>query len=133
MNQEVTVTVRPAEPCELPAVMNVLDAAMLEVDADDVAARIDRGAVLVAVDGERVIGACVASPEEGGARVDALAVRPGRRGQRVGSSLVGAATSRWGALSAAFDGRVRPFYESLGFEVEPAGDGRFQGWRRGGE
>lgn len=52
----------------------------------------------------------------------AVAVRPGRRGQGIGSALVSAAASRREELVAGFDSDVRPFYESLGFEVECEGD-----------
>ena len=121
------MTVRQAEAHELPAVMGVLDAAMLDADAAVVADRIDDGTVLVAVDGDRVLGACVVDHSDDGAVVEAIAVRPGRRGQGVGSALVAAATARWGELSAVFDESVRAFYESLGFDVEPLGPGRFRG------
>ena len=110
--------------------MNVLDAAMLEVDARAVRTRIGRGDVLVAVEEARVLGACVLESDgDEGAHVEAIAVRPGRRGQGVGSALVEAASDRYGKLSAGFDGGVRPFYASLGFDVEPLGDGRFRGVR----
>ena len=130
--------VRPAHEDDLPAVMNVLDGAMLDVDAASVRERIVggddvAGGVLVAVAEGRVLGACVVDPpaaESEGAHVEAIAVRPGRRGQGVGSTLVDAATDRWGPLTAEFDQDVRPFYESLGFTVERLDGGRFRG-RRG--
>ena len=128
------VDVRPAAEDDLPAVMNVLDAAMLDVDAAAVRERIAGGehcgSVLVAVAGERVLGACVVSTSGGeGGHVEAIAIRPGRRGQRIGSALVEAATDRCGPLTADFDEDVRPFYESLGFEVERTGEGRLRGRR----
>ena len=122
------VDVRPAREDELAEVMGILDAAMLEVDAPVVRARIaDRigDGVLVAVEDGRLLGALVLD----GAEVEAVAVRPGRRGQGVGTALVEAAAERRGPLTAEFDDRVRPFYESLGFEVDPVGDGRFRGRR----
>ena len=126
------VDVRPATEDDLPAVMNVLDAAVLEVDASAVRDRIagshGGGGVLVAVAGERVLGACVVDASDGaGGHVVAIAIRPGRRGQGIGSALVEAAVELWGPLAADFDEDVRPFYESLGFEVEQVGEARFLG------
>ena len=65
-----------------------------------------------------------------GEEIVAVAVRPGRRGQGVGTALVEAAADRRERLTAGFDPGVRPFYESLGFEIE-CDDGRCQGVRRG--
>jgi GNAT superfamily N-acetyltransferase len=104
--------VREAEPDDLAAVMGVLDAAMLATGAPTVRERIGDG-VLVADDGGRVIGALVLD----GSHVDAVAVRRSRRGQGIGSVLVEAAADRRGRLTADFRPEVRPFYESLGFDV----------------
>lgn len=136
------IDVRAAEGDELPAVMNVLDAAMLETDAATVRGRLvgdTEGSVLVAVQEGRVLGACLVDtpgnePHDAGggpAHVEAVAVRPGRRGQGVGSALIEAAVDRWGQLTADFDERVRPFYESLGFEVGRVSDGD-EGGQEGG-
>jgi len=116
------VRVRPAHEDDLPIVMNVLDGAMLEVAVDAVRAALS-DAVLVGAEEGRVLGALVREGDE----IVAVAVRPGRRGQGVGSALVEAAVDRWGPLVAEFDERVRPFYASVGFDVERAGDGRFRG------
>jgi ribosomal protein S18 acetylase RimI-like enzyme len=129
------VDVRPATEDDLPAVMNVLDAALLDVDAADVRGRIagshDGGGVIVALAGERVLGACVVDPSTGdGGHVEAIAIRRGRRGQGIGSALIEAAVERWGPLAADFDEDVRPFYESLGFEITTLGGGRCRGVRR---
>lgn len=127
------VRVRPARPDERDAVAAVLDAAMLRTD--ELGPALDRGDVLVAVAGERLLGALVLVQEEdaGGARrhVDAVAVRPNRRGQGIGSALVRSALDRCGPderLSAAFDADVRPFYEALAFDIEER-DGRLFGVR----
>lgn len=117
--------IRPARPGEEPAVLGVLDAGLLETDAGAVRARIAAGDVLVAVAGDTVVGALVLV----GPEVDAVAVRRRRRGQGIGSALVAAALDRRGRLVAAFDGRVRPFYESLEFAVEPLGEERYVGVR----
>ncbi|USZ69587.1 GNAT family N-acetyltransferase [Halorussus salilacus] len=55
------------------------------------------------------------------ARVDAVAVRRSRRGRGIGAELVRTAAERHPRLTAEFDPNVRPFYESLGFEVAPVG------------
>jgi GNAT superfamily N-acetyltransferase len=107
--------------------MNILDGASLAVDAAEVRARIEDGTVLVAVADGRVLGACVLDGRE----IEAIAVRRNRRGQGIGTKLVETATeSTDGDLTAEFYGRVRPFYESLGFAIEPAHESeRFRGVR----
>lgn len=119
-----TVRIREATPDDRLAVRSIVDAAMLEVPD------LDRAAVLVAVAGdERVVGALTATSNGGGegAEITAVAVRPGRRGQGVGTALVGAAAERWTPLVAEFDAGVRGFYESLGFDVEAIGADRCRG------
>ena len=110
--------VREATTGELADVMNVVDGAVLAVDAATVRDGIDTGATLVAVsdDGERVLGALVLD----GDHIEAVAVRRRRRGQGIGTALVEAAIERRDSLTAAFDADVVPFYEQLGFAVEPA-------------
>ena len=109
------------------AVMRVLDGAMLAADAAEVRRHIDAGDALVAVDEGRVLGAVVLRPREDGAVVDSVAVRRARRGQGIGTALVEAASERYGRLTAECDERVRPFYVSMGFEVERVSGDRFQG------
>lgn len=102
--------------------MGVLDGANLAVDAGRVRELIDGtdgSSVLVATEGGRILGALVLESDE----VEAVAVRPGRRGQGVGTRLVEAAADRRASLTAEFDDDVRPFYESLGFAVEPVDEG----------
>ena len=105
---------------ETAAVRGILDAAMLRIED----AALEEGTTLVAVEG-RLLGALVLDGEE----IVAVAVRPGRRGQGVGTALVEAAAARRERLTAGFDPGVRPFYESLGFEIE-CDDGRCRGVRR---
>lgn len=112
------VSIRPATVDDLPAVMTVFDAAVLETDVETVRSAIDRDGVLVAVAEDRVLGALLLVGDE----IEAVAVRRNRRGQGIGSALVVAATERRDRVVAEFDPRVRPFYESLGFEVEPTDD-----------
>ena len=107
---------------ETAAVRGILDAAMLRVED----AALEEGTTLVAAVEGRLLGALVLDGEE----IVAVAVRPGRRGQGVGTALVeAAAADRRERLTAGFDPGVRPFYESLGFEIE-CDDGRCRGVRR---
>lgn len=108
--------VREADTDALPAVMTVFDGALLATDVDAVRAAADRGDLLVADADGRVLGACLLDGE----RIRAIAVRRSRRDQGIGTALVEAAAARRDRLVAEFDPRVRPFWESLGFEVEPA-------------
>ena len=118
--------VREASADERPVVRNIIDGAMLE--ADDVSERIVAGDVLVAVDGNRVLGALVLDPEIGDApQITAIAVRRRRRGQGIGTALVEAALERSGRLTAEFDPGVEPFYDALGFEIEPIDGERLRG------
>ena len=152
----MNITVREAAPDDRLGVRRVLDAAMLDV-RDDLRERVESGDVLVAMedDGEEtpVLGALVLVPDaeriatveattrersahgderahgDASAHVDAVAVRRARRGQGIGSALVRAAIERRSRLTAEFDVGVRPFYESLGFEIESVegDDDRFRG------
>ena len=106
---------------ETAVVRGILDAAMLRVED----AALEEGTTLVAAVEGRLLGALVLDGEE----IVAIAVRPGRRGQGVGTALVEAAADRRERLTAGFDPGVRPFYESLGFEIE-CDDGQCRGLRR---
>ena len=116
-------------------VMNVLDGALLDVDANEVRERIVADAVFVAQasGSERVRGALVlaeADDQESGSEIEieAIAVRRRYRDRGIGSTLIDRArreTNR--VLVAAFDERVRPFYAALGFRVAPIGDDRYRG------
>ena len=130
MGADAGVAVRPATADELPAVCNVLDGGLLEVDADVVSGAVDDSDVLVAVrEAPRsapILGALVLDGEE----ILAVAVRRRRRGQGIGSALVEAALEDRDELVAGFDERVRPFWKGLGFEIEDAEDaGRYRGRR----
>lgn len=71
-----------------------------------------------------ILGALVLDGEE----IVAVAVRRRRRGQGIGSALVDAARNRHGRLVAHFRESVRPFWESLEFDIESTDeDGRFRG------
>ncbi|MFB6184552.1 MAG: GNAT family N-acetyltransferase [Haloarculaceae archaeon] len=119
-----TPTIRRATPGDADAVRGVLDAAMLATDG--LSRRIADGDALVAVAEGRVLGALVLD----GVAVVAVAVRPKRRGQGIGTALVERALARRGRLVAAFDAAVRPFYETCGFDVEPVDEpGRYRGVR----
>jgi GNAT superfamily N-acetyltransferase len=122
-----TIRVREATVPELPDALNVLDGGGLATDAGRLRGAIDRGNLLVAVaDGERVVGALALD----GDRITAVAVRRRRRDQGIGTALVEAAADRRRRLVAEFDARVRPFWDSLGFDVAPAEEAdRYRGVR----
>jgi GNAT superfamily N-acetyltransferase len=111
-----------AGPADLAAVGNVLDGGLLRVT--DLPAAVDRGDVLTAVSAtDTVLGALVLA----GTEITAVAVRRRRRGQGIGTALVGAAAREREGLVAEFDERVRPFWRSVGFDTEPIGNGRYRG------
>jgi GNAT superfamily N-acetyltransferase len=113
-------TVRRGREGDLLAVLRTIEGAMLEVGANQVRRRTESGEVLVAEQDGRVVGALVRD----GDHVEALAVHQQRRRAGVGSLLVERALAETGHLTAEFREEVRPFYESLAFEVEEreAGD-----------
>ncbi|MFC6826914.1 GNAT family N-acetyltransferase [Halopelagius fulvigenes] len=123
----MNLAVREATPNDEADAMFLLDGAMLEADAETVRRRIESGSVLVAESGDdgRLVGVCVLN----GTEIAQIAVRRQRRGRGVGSELVAAADARVdGTVTAEFGDRVRPFYESLGFEIrETENEGRFRG------
>lgn len=129
--------VRPATADDALEVRRILDAAMLE--PGDVEARIDAGDVLVAGDrrgrgsdgsaAARILGTLVLEPleDERGAHIAAIGVRRRHRGRGFGRALVERGLEREGRLTARFDEGVRPFYERLGFSIEPIDGQRHQG------
>ncbi|MDQ2073729.1 GNAT family N-acetyltransferase [Haloarcula sp. NS06] len=123
--------VRTATPDEVPAVMNVLDGAVLSIDVETVRAGAEDGSTLIAVSGDnetdgRVLGALVLD----GTHIEAVAVRRRRRGQGIGTALVEAALDRRDRLTAEFDTDVQPFYEALGFDTDPLDEpDRYRGKR----
>ncbi|WP_339105385.1 GNAT family N-acetyltransferase [Haloterrigena salinisoli] len=139
--------VRTATDDDALEVRRILDAAMLE--PGDVEARIAEENVLVAgderggtsggTDAERVLGTVVLEPLEAGgdgsgsgdgdrgAHVAAIGVRRRHRGRGIGTALIDRALEREGRLTARFDDGVRPFYERLGFAIEPIDGQRHRG------
>lgn len=131
--------VRTATVDDALEVRRILDAALLE--PGDVEDRIDADDVLVAGDrhggtstssaggSERILGTIVLEPEatEPGAHVGAIGVRRRHRGRGIGRALVEDALEREGRLTARFDDGVRPFYERLGFSIEPIDEQRHRG------
>lgn len=123
------VEVRPvADDAEATTARSVLDAAMLELP--DFGARAESDDVLVALVEGRVVGAALLRPHHSrpGVHVEAVAVRPRRRGQGFGTALVDAAADR-GPVTVEFDAELRPFYERLGFEMRRLDDDRYRGVR----
>lgn len=127
--------VRTASADDALEVRRILDAAMLE--PGDVEARIDAGDVFVAgdqrggssSDRERVLGTVVLEPlaDDPGAHIAAIGVRRRHRGRGIGRTLIDHALERRGRLTARFDTGVRPFYDALGFSIEPIDDRRYRG------
>ncbi|MFC7056945.1 GNAT family N-acetyltransferase [Halovenus salina] len=117
--------IRLAAPEERPAVRGVVDAGLLELDSERLSTAIEHDEVLVAVsETGTVVGALVLEEAE----ILAVAVRKGRQGQEIGTKLVEEAATHHNTLSAEFHERVRPFWESLGFEITTAGQAnRYRG------
>lgn len=128
-------TIRLARSEDLADVMNTFDGALLDVGAERVRERIEAGEVFLASEEGRVRGAIVLSElgvENRASGIEAIAVRRRHRNRAIASALIERARREGErALIAEFDERVRPFYESVGFRVEPIGDDRFRG-RDGG-
>jgi N-acetylglutamate synthase-like GNAT family acetyltransferase len=114
--------VRVATLDDLDDVEQILDAAALETDRERTRASIRARETVVAVEGGRLLGAAVCIPEASGVRIDAIAVRKRRQAQGLGTALVERIVEDHERVVAAFDERVRPFYASLGFEIEPIED-----------
>ena len=139
----MTHTVREATADDTDSVVRLLDAAMLSFDREQVRRRVDAGDVLVAVvqgynreerraggndaskSHGRVVGACVLDHDPADAtEIEQIAVHRSRRGRGIGTTLVEAAATRTDEpLVARFRERVRPFYESLGFEIDAVDSG----------
>lgn len=120
--------IRAASEGDYRELMSVVEGALLEVDPETVRSALRGGddAALLAVEDGRTVGALVRE----GTRIVAVAVVPGRRDAGIGRALVDRADATTeGPLEATFDGRVREFYESLGFEIK-AEKGRYHGVRR---
>jgi GNAT superfamily N-acetyltransferase len=119
--------IRPATLSELDDIMQLLDAAALETDRAATRESIESERTVVAVEEGRLLGAAVCVPELPGVRIDAIAVRKRRQAQGIGTALVERVVAEDERVVAEFDERVRPFYESLGFEIRSNGCGRLRG------
>ncbi|MEF8855210.1 MAG: GNAT family N-acetyltransferase [Haloarculaceae archaeon] len=138
--------VRRAGPPDRAPLGNVLDGAALAVNHEDLVDRLlAEDVYLFEADGS-VLGALVVQPPTEGVtgtsgttgtdgnsgggepvRIAAIAVRRRRRGQGIGTALIEAAAAEIGTLVAEFDADLVPFYEHLGFELEPLPGGRCRG------
>jgi GNAT superfamily N-acetyltransferase len=109
------VAIRPATAEEQSTVMAIIDGAALRTSLTRIERAIAEDAVLVATpaDADRVLGALALDGQE----VLNIAVRPRRRGQGIGRALIEAATERRGRLVVECNADLRPFYESVGFDV----------------
>lgn len=113
--------VRAGGPEDITAVMTVFDSGGLEVPVGRVETALEAEHVLVAVQEDPVLGAVLVDPEcrPDAIEIEAISVRPGRRGQGIGRSLVRSVAERHGPLVAAFEAPARPFWAALGFEITP--------------
>lgn len=120
------MNVRTARSNDLSEVLSIVNGADLAVSRVNVEEQVGTDQVLVAEsECETLLGTLLAIPRPTGAHVEAIAVRPGRRGQGIGSDLVSEAASRWELLTADFRPSVTDFYRANGFDVEPSGVRRF--------
>ncbi len=103
------VEIRSAVPREYVSIRSIFEAALLEIETG----LLRRTSVLIAVEEGRILGAIALR----GAEIEAIAIRPRRRGQGIGSMLINEAANRRPTLAAGFDPSVRPFYASLGFNI----------------
>lgn len=120
--------IRLATRDDVPAVLNVLDGGGLQTSIEETRRAIERGEGLVATgpSSATVVGAMVLE----GAEIRVIAVRPGRRGQGVGTALVEAGLHVRKRLVAHFHESVSPFWQSLAFDCERiVGTDRFRGVR----
>jgi GNAT superfamily N-acetyltransferase len=121
------IVIRTATADDELAVRRVIDGAMLEVP-QNLTNLLESEQVLVAV-AERVGGALVLvrpaaadvptlAPTDEASHIASVAVRRRRRGSGIGAALVRTAAERVSSpLTAEFRPSVRPFYESLGFDI----------------
>ena len=108
------ITVRHGRESDLLAALRILEGAMLKIGASQIRRHTESDEVLVAEADGRIVGALVRDGEH----VEAIAVRPQRRGRGIGSRLIEAALAETGGVTVEFREEVRPFYESLGFDIE---------------
>ena len=127
------VIVAPAEPDDRLDVLRIVDAAMLEVDADTLADRIGAGDVFVAraeATGTVVGALTVVRSEPDEATIEAVAVRRERRGRGIGSALVATATHTLASergverVTATFEPSLLGLYTDLGFVTGDEGSER---------
>ncbi|GAB7093854.1 hypothetical protein JCM30237_10060 [Halolamina litorea] len=105
--------------------MRVLQGALLDVDGSTVRDAAPDGEVLLAEDGDWVVGALVM--REG--HIEGVAIRREYRGRGIGAALVEAAVEdEGGTVTADFRAGVRGFWADLGFEIDREGS-RFWGRR----
>ena len=108
------IEIRHGRESDLLDALRILEGAMLKIGASQIRKRTESGEMLVAEIDGRIVGALVRDGEH----VEAIAVRPQRRGSGVGHRLIKEALAETGGLTVEFREEVRPFYESLGFDIE---------------
>lgn len=119
------VRIREGRRSEVGDVVALLDRAMLAFDRDAISDRIDRGAVLVAVEGNAIRGAAVLA----GSHIEAIAVDRTLRGRGIGRQLVESAAERCDRVTAACHPQAAGFYRSLDFRLYSLPSERMFGYR----
>ena len=129
--------IHTADTEEIPEIESILDAAYLQIESDSLRECISAESVFVAkatrngTTESEVAGPILGALVLDGETITAIAVRPGRRGQGIGSALVTEAKTCRECLIAEFDPTVRPFWESVGFTVSgQSGSERLRGITR---
>ncbi|MFB6185480.1 MAG: GNAT family N-acetyltransferase [Halobacteriaceae archaeon] len=111
-------TIRTAVKSELPRVLFLLESGLLSVSMGEIAHQIHSEQVLVALSDDNIIGVIVVSPDGEIAEIDHIIVQKDHRNEGIGRNLVSRACNRWGPLTAEFRAAVKPFYQSLGFDIK---------------
>lgn len=123
--------IRPATPADAPAVLALWEAAGAAPSATDDLASIERvaarGALLVARDGDEIVGSVIAAFDGWRGNVYRLAVAADNRRGEVARSLLAAGESRLAAegcvritaLVLAEEDQATAFWHSAGYQLQP--------------
>jgi amino-acid N-acetyltransferase len=116
------MTIVPAEARDLPAVRRLLDAQQLPLDDLDA----HSGTMVVAKNGDEVVGAAAVELYADGALLRSVVVSPSAQGQGLGHRLTDAALevarSRGVATAFLLTTTAERFFPRLGFEPIPRAD-----------
>lgn len=131
------IEIRRGRPADFLPIVRLFEGALLEIDPEAIRGRLDQEpveAIFVATierngtdsagppSESTPIGAIWLDTSEPPVSVEAIAVAPRYRRRGIGRTLCERAADEHGSLVARFDERVRPFYDALGWSIEPEGD-----------